>query len=200
MGCTSSKRIDDTVVGPYRPPPASFSVFDVYAIEEPWLNAPETDNEKKPSHVPAPILEKLNAIEEAPRTWDEVSKVLEDLKPKLNATLPPPPRPQKIQETPLSVPKAKPLRRKSFSFHTLEELEARANAASNSKATTQRTTAKMEPKFEFQKSKTQKAYSENSVITADVPRSLNENMFIVRDKFEREQERKTSAFVKRGNP
>ncbi|XP_075478775.1 uncharacterized protein LOC142519622 [Primulina tabacum] len=189
MGCTSSKRVEDTVVVPYRPSPASFSFFDVYAIEEPWLNRPETENEKKPSHVPAPILEKLNATEESPRTWDEISKVLEDMKPKLSTTLlSPPPVPQKTQETRPSAPRARPLRRKSFSFHTLEELEARANS---SKPTPQT------PKFEFEKSKTSKTYSQNGVIAEGVPRSLNENMFIVRDKFEKEQERKSSGSVKR---
>lgn len=64
MGCTSSKRIEATV-DVYRPAPASFSVFNIATIEEPWRKAEysEQEHEEKPTHVPSPILEKLNAIE-----------------------------------------------------------------------------------------------------------------------------------------
>lgn len=64
MGCASSKRIEATV-DVYRPAPASFSVFNIATIEEPWRKADDSEQEleEKPTHVPSPILEKLNALE-----------------------------------------------------------------------------------------------------------------------------------------
>ncbi|KAF0917559.1 hypothetical protein E2562_020935 [Oryza meyeriana var. granulata] len=105
MGCASSK--DVTVADVYRPPPTSVSLFDVSAIEEPWLIATgkkddadnddeetsdEEDDEeeeeegKKPiTVVPLPLLEKLDGYDLAPASWSEVSKALEDIKPTLNS-------------------------------------------------------------------------------------------------------------------
>ena len=64
MGCASSKRIEATV-DVYRPAPASFSVFNIATIEEPWKKADDSEQEleEKHTHVPSPILEKLNALE-----------------------------------------------------------------------------------------------------------------------------------------
>ncbi|CBI34507.3 unnamed protein product, partial [Vitis vinifera] len=112
MGCSSSKRIEATV-DVYRPAPASFAVFDINTIEEPWLkvdHAPE-HHQEKPTHLPPLILEKLNALEEGPRSWDEVSRALEDLKPTLHSPAPAP------QAT-----------RKSLSFHTVAELDTKLSS------------------------------------------------------------------------
>lgn len=100
MGCASSKRIE-AAVDVYRPAPASFAVFDINAIEEPWVKVVEEPQspaspvkEEKAAIVPVPILEKLSSLEsETPHSWDEVSKALEDLKPALQRELQPPPKP-----------------------------------------------------------------------------------------------------------
>ncbi|KAE8727043.1 hypothetical protein F3Y22_tig00005929pilonHSYRG00093 [Hibiscus syriacus] len=85
MGCSASKSSTATV-DYYRPPPSSFAVFDVNAIDDPWVKAGQLqqENQEKPTHVLEVILEKLNALEAAPYSWDEVSKALEDLKPAIN--------------------------------------------------------------------------------------------------------------------
>uniref|UniRef100_J3KY26 Uncharacterized protein n=1 Tax=Oryza brachyantha TaxID=4533 RepID=J3KY26_ORYBR len=94
MGCAGSK--DVTVADVYRPPPTSVSLFDVSAIEEPWLIATgkkdggdgeasdvdddddgdeeeeEEEEGKKPSTaVPLPLLEKLDGFDLAPASWSE---------------------------------------------------------------------------------------------------------------------------------
>ncbi|KAM0944629.1 putative glutaredoxin, Thioredoxin-like superfamily [Dioscorea sansibarensis] len=101
MGCVSSKRVEATVAANvYRPPPTSVSLFDVSKIEEPWVitrvttEADEQEDEeeddiktqdKKPQTlIPLAILEKLDSVELAPKSWLEVSKTLEELKPTLN--------------------------------------------------------------------------------------------------------------------
>ncbi|KAG8045470.1 hypothetical protein GUJ93_ZPchr0008g11601 [Zizania palustris] len=106
MGCAGSK--DVAAVDVYRPPPTSVSLFDVSAIEEPWLIATgkkddetsdnedddeeedeeeDDDDAKKPATtvVPIPLLEKLDGYDLAPASWSEVSKALEDIKPTLNS-------------------------------------------------------------------------------------------------------------------
>lgn len=98
MGCSASKRIE-AAVDVYRPAPTSFAVFDINSIDEPWVKvvedpapAPEKEEKATHGHVPAPILEKLSSFEsDAPHSWDEVSKALEDLKPALRRQLDPPP-------------------------------------------------------------------------------------------------------------
>ncbi|XP_010555824.1 PREDICTED: uncharacterized protein LOC104825229 [Tarenaya hassleriana] len=89
MGCASSKQMKAGVADVYRPPPSSFAVFDINAIEEPWLKLeqllapPQNDDEKQTRNpsaaaVPTAVLEKLDTVTEAPpRSWDEVSKALE---------------------------------------------------------------------------------------------------------------------------
>ncbi|KAK6129940.1 hypothetical protein DH2020_036334 [Rehmannia glutinosa] len=200
MGCTSSKRIEATV-DVYRPAPSSFAVFDVNAIEEPWLNGDADDDDydshddQKPSHVPNPILEKLKAIEDAPRSWDEVSKALEDLKPKLNAAAAaavPDPNPKKGSATPpaQNSPAAKPRTpRKSFSFHTLE-----AGSQSLPKPTDQPKRAN-DPRFNS--TRTESKTELKNGFHPEVPKSLKENIFILRDRQEREKEGKQGGFVKR---
>ncbi|KAL6850242.1 hypothetical protein ACP4OV_020869 [Aristida adscensionis] len=124
MGCAGSKAADVDVADVYRPPPTSVSLFDISAVEEPWLIAKnkagedddededddeeETDDEEeeggeKPAAattaVPLPLLDKLDGYELAPASWSEVSKALEDMKPMLSskaaATAPPAPKKKK---------------------------------------------------------------------------------------------------------
>lgn len=181
MGCASSKRID-VAVDVYRPAPASFAVFDVNAIEEPWLkdggggeDAPDSLDEK-PSHVPAPLLDKLRAIDDAPRSWDEVSRALEDLKPKLTA---PPPPPASAASDEKQAPPQDAANQKAPRIHTLEELEAKK--ASPKPTEINKGAEKSAPKR----------------LEARIPSSLKDNIFIVRDKMEREKEGKGTGFVKR---
>ncbi|KAL2342657.1 hypothetical protein Fmac_003942 [Flemingia macrophylla] len=162
MGCASSKRVDGGAMVPYRPAPTSFAVFDINAIEEPWLK--QLNNNPTPlTHetLPDPILQKLNMLDEtqAPQSWDEVSKTLENLKPKLQQTQAPP------QST--SPPQ------KTSSFHTLEELDAKLNP-------------KPKPK--------PKAEPVEEVTRPAVGNKLKENMFIIRDRMEREKEEKESKW------
>ncbi|XP_057810052.1 uncharacterized protein LOC131024553 [Salvia miltiorrhiza] len=175
MGCTSSKRIE-VAVDAYRPPPSSFAVFDVNAIEEPWLkDGSDADrDDEKPPPVPPPLLDKLNgAIDAAPRTWDEVSKALEDLKPKLAAAALPPPPPNPVEaESPAAAPQAM---RKNFSFHTLEELETKVAA----------------------KPVSEKKRVEPAAAVVAVARSLKDNIFIQKDREEREKEGRGAGFVRR---
>jgi len=120
MGCASSKAGEDVAVADvYRPPPTSVSLFDISAVEEPWLIAKqskaadddddeeeedeetsdddeEDDDEKQPAAktvVPIPLLDKLEGYELAPASWSEVSKALEDMKPVLDSKPPPAPVP-----------------------------------------------------------------------------------------------------------
>ena len=114
MGCASSKAGEDVVVADvYRPPPTSVSLFDISAVEEPWLIAKQSkaadddddeeeeettddDDEKQPAAktvVPLPLLDKLEGYELAPASWSEVSKALEDMKPVLDSKPPPAPVP-----------------------------------------------------------------------------------------------------------
>jgi len=101
MGCWGSKAgADVAVADTYRPPPTSVSLFDISAVEEPWLIAKnkasdeehddeeeeeetDDDEEEEKTVVPLPLLEKLEGYELAPASWSEVSKALEDMKPVL---------------------------------------------------------------------------------------------------------------------
>uniref|UniRef100_A0ACD5VFJ2 Uncharacterized protein n=1 Tax=Avena sativa TaxID=4498 RepID=A0ACD5VFJ2_AVESA len=114
MGCASSKGVEVMADVAYRPPAASVSLFDISAVEEPWLiakknaaangdvEADHSDDEseyeeseseeeepqeaKKPAAgVALPILDKLDGYELAPASWSEVSKALEDIKPTLDS-------------------------------------------------------------------------------------------------------------------
>lgn len=239
MGCASSKRIE-AAIDVYRPPPSGFGVFDINAIEEPWLKAMEAqqqlDEKEKPTHlVPAPLLEKLNAFEDAPRSWDEVSKALEDLKPTLHntptitATPPtpkpdtPPPRPP--PKTPLvptlsskDSPNEKAQPSKSFSFHTLEELDAKLSSskpaddqAKNPESLPAEKVKKSTPvKPELKKLESAKSQPTSSVLetktrpaisqpATEEYKPVKENIFIVRDRLEREKEGKVANIV-RFNP
>ncbi|KAE9451862.1 hypothetical protein C3L33_16233, partial [Rhododendron williamsianum] len=133
MGCTSSKRID-VAEDVYRPPPSSFAVFDINAIQEPWIMVDDTQEQHdgKTQLVPDPILEKLNKLEsDGPQPWDEVSKALEDLKPTLTDPTPSPPNPNPVS-SPVNTPAqdstvAEKFQapRKNNSFRTVEELDTK---------------------------------------------------------------------------
>ncbi|KAL3599189.1 hypothetical protein D5086_007107 [Populus alba] len=198
MGCTSSKRIEANV-DVYRPPPSSFAVFDINSIQEPWLVVDNSAPEKT-SSVPAPILEKLNKFEtDAPRSWDEVSKALQDLKPTLNSKTPiaTPSPPQKPDTTPAQVAKTnqekkqEPIR-KSVSFHTLEELEAKIAPKPEKELKKTESSRTLSRKVEVV-NKTESRVGTEPVTEPSgggVIRSVKENIFIVRDRLEREKEGK----------
>ncbi|XP_058100485.1 uncharacterized protein LOC131245204 [Magnolia sinica] len=182
MGCTSSKRIDSSIAADvYRPAPTSFALFDINAIEEPWLIATaqqQQHHHEKSSHVPAPILEKLDTFElasDAPHSWSEVSKALEDLKPTLNQKPPPaseadPPGTKPYPPAQDSPTLQKPIMKKTQSFHTLEELDA--------KVSTQKTETRL-PKLPPPE-------HDGSKIDSEGFKPVRENSFIIRDRLERQ--------------
>ncbi|KAK7399090.1 hypothetical protein VNO78_10265 [Psophocarpus tetragonolobus] len=145
MGCGSSKSVDGAAVG-YRAAPTSFAVFDINAIEEPWLK--QLNSKREPS-LPAPILDKLNMVDatdaEAPQSWDQVRKTLQDLKP----VIIPSPSPQ-------------PEAQRTKSFHTVEELDSKSEVEAQAQA---------QPQPQPRRGN-----------------KLKENMFIVRDRLERQKE------------
>ncbi|KAL1202778.1 hypothetical protein V5N11_031406 [Cardamine amara subsp. amara] len=180
MGCTSSKQVKANVVADvYKPPPSSFAVFDINAIEEPWLKLEHEDDEKPPrAAVPITVLD--DDDDDAPKTWDEVSKSLETklkpaaVKPREVVSVKPP-------ETP---PRRLP--RKSASFHTLDELEARSKkiiAAQNPTTTVKlkRTESMSELRPESDRTKATPSSHSGS-------RSVKENIFVLRDRERREKE------------
>ncbi|KAI9173837.1 hypothetical protein LWI28_007332 [Acer negundo] len=211
MGCASSKQIEATAIDIYRPAPSSFAVFDINAVEEPWLAAAAADNtttqennqEKQSTtnnHLPAPILEKLSKFETdiAPHSWVEVSKALEDLKPTINdnkktivATSPhkPPPPAQPILQNKQNTP------RKSSSFHTLEELDKKLQSTKTSKEL--RKTESMMMKSSSTELLNNKPESR---VVGEGFRSVKENIFLVRDRVEREKEGKQSNHVIKRDP
>ncbi|KAK8934890.1 hypothetical protein KSP39_PZI014523 [Platanthera zijinensis] len=98
MGCASSKQVEVAMTADvYRPPPASIALFDISKIDEPWLfkNVPAVDEKpskpSKPTTFSLPLLEKIESLELAPKSWSEVSKALEDLKPSIDHSPPPTP-------------------------------------------------------------------------------------------------------------
>ncbi|XP_023534449.1 uncharacterized protein LOC111796006 [Cucurbita pepo subsp. pepo] len=190
MGCASSKRIE-AAVDVYRPAPASFAVFDINAIEEPWVKVVEEPQspaspvkEEKAAIVPVPILEKLSSLEsETPHSWDEVSKALEDLKPALQRELQPPPKPvTPNQEPPPSKPAAaavgKQAPRKSSSFHTVAELDSKLTSSTKPAAKS----------FRNGPTKPEPTIPEPRTGDPDRFRSVKENIFLLRDRQERERE------------
>ncbi|KAJ6388497.1 hypothetical protein OIU77_026961 [Salix suchowensis] len=197
MGCSSSKRIEANV-DVYRPPPSSFAVFDINSIQEPWIVVDNSAPEKT-SNVPAPILEKLNKFEnDAPRSWDEVSKALQDLKPTLNEKTPisTPSPPQKPETTPAqaakSIQEKKQEPRKSVSFHTLEELEAKIAPKPEKELKKTEPVRTGSRKVEVVNKTVSRAGTESVTESSGggVIKSVKENIFIVRDRLEREKEGK----------
>ncbi|XP_050230416.1 uncharacterized protein At3g28850 [Mercurialis annua] len=196
MGCTSSKAVDATAIQVYRPPPSSFAVFDINSIQEPWLafDISAQENQEKPNHVPAPLLEKLNKLEsDTPHSWDEVSKVLEDLKPTLHnknnlLALPAPPLKADAIKPPAkdSSAEKKQTLKKNASFHTLEELDTKLSSK------------EPEPKNHFRKTteSSSPVVVEPQTNSGKVIKPLKDNIFILRDKQEKEKEGKLANYDK----
>lgn len=204
MGCSSSKRIEATM-DVYRPAPTSFAVFDINAIEEPWLkveHAAEHHREKATS-VPPLILEKLNSLEEAPRSWDEVSRVLEDLKPTLQSPAPavpdsdkrPPPQPP-AQDSPTTTLKP-PAIRKSVSFHTVAELDAKLSSKPTDSTTSTELKKTESMRMSSKKPESRDAAAEKkspAMVASEGMTPVRYNMFIQRDREEREREGRAARF------
>ncbi|KAL8498674.1 hypothetical protein ACS0TY_021857 [Phlomoides rotata] len=197
---TSYNKILNVLIPPYTAK-QTFAVFDVNAIEEPWEKDgdAEDSHDEKPSHVPPPILAKLTgAIDDAPHSWEEVSKALEDLKPKLNAVPAPQANSKQApQDGSAADQKANTSLRKNSSFHTLEELEAKISpkpsgtkpidSPVNQRELRRFSSAVTESKLETVK----------KGLNGEVPKSLRDNIFILKDKLEREKDGKAPGFVKR---
>lgn len=177
----------------YRPAPASFAVFDINAIQEPWLTADNDksqENQEKPTHVPASVLEKLNKFEnDAPHSWDEVSKALEDLKP----AIPTPP----INNAVSAMQKLTPLR-KRVSFHTLEEFDEKISSKQENKELKNIQSMRTE-ETNKKKPEPNKSDSEPRVevgLGGGGHKPVKENIFIIKDRREREKEGKQVIFEK----
>uniref|UniRef100_A0A2P2NHB7 Uncharacterized protein MANES_02G007900 n=1 Tax=Rhizophora mucronata TaxID=61149 RepID=A0A2P2NHB7_RHIMU len=201
MGCASSKRIQ-TAVEVYRPPPSSIAVFDINSIQEPWLvvdNISSQEQREKPTSVPPPVLEKFSKFEtDAPRSWEEVSKALQEdlLKPTSTSSKPnslkPPAQDNTAVADILSVKKQDQQNRGSF--HTLEELDAKLCPKSQNEL---RKAGSMRNEFRQTESRVS-AESVTGPAGSDI-KPVRENIFIVRDRLEREKERK-GATVNRWDP
>ncbi|XP_077227678.1 glutaredoxin family protein [Tasmannia lanceolata] len=190
MGCASSKRVEADI---YRPTQRSISLLDIHAMEEPWLvNTKELQlDDEKPTHLPAPILEKLDKFElasDVPHSWTEVSKALEDLKPTFNH-IPVAHHPVTIltQHPAQDSPKPAKPPKKSPSFHTLEELDAKLSK--KTEPTVPITTLPESNGFK-QSKKTAAPIPAISLPASGGSNSLKENIFIVMDRLEREKEGK----------
>ncbi|CAH8382569.1 unnamed protein product [Eruca vesicaria subsp. sativa] len=180
MGCASSKQVKGNVVSDvYKPAPSSFAVFNINSIEEPWLKFEHDNDDEKHTSAAAPI-----AVEEgdddAPKTWDEVIKSLEthlkpaDVKP-TEAVV--------TVEPPATPPRRLP--RKSASFHTLDELETKARKQIAAQNPT--TTVKLK-KTESMSELRQGTESAPTQSHSGGPRSVKENIFVLRDRERREKE------------
>ncbi|XP_010667906.2 uncharacterized protein LOC104884902 [Beta vulgaris subsp. vulgaris] len=199
MGCATSKKVDATTPYIYRPPPSSFAVFDINSIEEPWLKLDNNNGEKlednndhakNPSHVPTPLLEKLDTLEKedsnGPRTWEEVSKALGDFK---NKPTPGPKQPSPVHDQPM---------KKNFSFHTLAELEkdkkkgelTRSESCGDDKNEAKNQLGRLR-KTESTRDELPSPSVESGRVSGS---SLKANPFIVKDRLEKEKEGKEAVF------
>ncbi|XP_004503597.1 uncharacterized protein [Cicer arietinum] len=187
MGCGSSKRIDATAPLVYQPPPTSFAVFDINAIEEPWLKHLNNNNnnnnnnisQDKPS-LPPPILQILDATEKSPQSWDEVSKTLQHLKPTVQ---PPPTQSPPPLQSPQQQPQPQPPR-KVASFHTLEELDSKLTPIKGqSPESTNEVVVNGVKEEENRLMKTMKP---------SLSSKLKDNIFIVKDRLEKQKEERES--------
>ncbi|CAN1254484.1 Uncharacterized protein At5g39865 [Linum perenne] len=210
MGCASSKRIE-AAVDVYRPPPSSFAVFDVASIQEPWLSSsddhhdPKLDKPSTNNNVPPHLLDKLHKLDSAadvaPRSWDEVSKDLEDLKPAIKpipaaATAVNPP-----SKSPVPAPPMKREPRRSFSFHTLEELDSKSTAPKSKmrKSESARSLVDLKKKLVSTATESRLAAESPSTAATVVIKPVRENIFVLRDRMAREKEGKVESVIKRGS-
>ncbi|KAJ4851584.1 hypothetical protein Tsubulata_032646 [Turnera subulata] len=197
MGCNSSKRVDATT-DVYRPAPTSFAKFDINSIEEPWIvvdNKDLQETQNKPSHVPAPLLDKLNKLEaDTPHSWDEVSKALEDLKPTFNDKNP---EPKHNQTSPQTLEKKDQTLKKSNSIHTLEELDAKLSSKPEKEELKKAESSRFP--HQLKKKTTEPAGGATELLLSDrvavesgggVIKPVKENIFILKDRLERQKEGK----------
>ncbi|XP_008239179.2 PREDICTED: LOW QUALITY PROTEIN: glutaredoxin domain-containing cysteine-rich protein CG31559 [Prunus mume] len=202
MGCASSKRVEAAV--DYKPAPASYAVFDINAIQEPWLVFDNTtlqeqqQSHEKPAHVPAQILDKLKSLETeaeaAPHTWDEVSKALENLKPKTDPKCKPEPSPTPSPAQNEQTSSRKP--RKSLSFHTLDELDKKLapKPADMRKSESMRSLCKLNTESTRSESRVDSEATQSTQSAAGYIKPVKENIFIMRDRMEREKEGKLAVY------
>lgn len=131
-------------------------------------NQESEEPEEKPKHTPRPVLDKLELESDGPKSWEEVSKALEDLKPDIINPTPPLPDPEPAPH--------QRLKRKSFSFHTLDDLDKKATS---------------KPTFERRNTESWRTGSRvGSVPPPDLGnyKPVKQNIFIMKDKMEREKE------------
>lgn len=227
--CTSSKRIEASVAtGAYRPA----LDFDINNIEEPWRTTDqdqheededeENDHEMKKVASSPVALDKLNKSlegdqEAPPPTWEQVKKDLEFIKPTLQPTIPKPtavmpPKPA----SPVAPLPMKKIKRKSFSFHTLEELDTK-RPSSNTKPDGEVTTGfrKIESmndlndfssvKAGLRKTSSVKQGSDSrlgstqqlSGVESEGFKPVRQNIFLLKDRMERQKEGKEAGFLRR---
>ncbi|KAM5572099.1 hypothetical protein ABKV19_012259 [Rosa sericea] len=206
MGCASSKRVEAAL--DYKPAPASFAVFNINGIQEPWLGLENTTSQQeeteKPVHVPAQILDKLDESDAAaaPQTWDEVSKALENLKPNLSPK--PSPAPTPVTKKEPEEERRKPRKSLSFdSFHTLEELDNKltpTKTAGLKKSESMNSLERKKPEPNRSGSRlgmpspdTQTQTQTESTVGY---KSVKENIFIKRDRMERQKEGQVAVIDK----
>ena len=171
----------------------------------------QDEKNPNPTRVHDPMLEKLNSkfelVSGAPRSWDEISKALQDLKPALAnnntnnrvVTAKSPEKPEDDDDSDHSPehdsnsPPMKRVHRKSFSFHTLDELDRKVSF--NPKPPTQLTkTESLRKTAEFNINKTESPSKKKDEFAIGVAKRLRENAFIMKDRLEREKEGKEAKF------
>lgn len=162
--------------------------------------------------MPSPIaLQKLNNSLEAddeeapPRTWDEVSKVLEVIKPTLRTT-PSAPQPNPTVVTPppqdSKVP-VKKVKRRSFSFHTLEELDTKLKPNELRKIESMNELNNLHlvksglKKVNSVKGGGGAAESRPAAVETEGYKPVRESIFLLKDRMERQKEGKEPGFVRR---
>ncbi|EPS57896.1 hypothetical protein M569_16922, partial [Genlisea aurea] len=176
MGCASSRT---AALDVYRAPPSSFAVFDVTAIEEPWAVKIKTDDDDADDdaddddHLPSPpsILQKLRAIDGA----DEA---------------PPPPWTQVSKE--LEDLKPNPTKPILKPKQVAENTSKKSDLSSPPIRTVEELEKKRVPAT--------RAANDRSISAGKSSSPLKDNMFIVRDKLEREREGRARSLLVRSNP
>lgn len=207
MGCASSKQISATTpVKVYKPPPTSVAVFDINSVEEPWLKGDGDTNldhqdDSVAQQLPPPVLAKITSFEDAaaPRSWDEVSKALNEIPITTNAvTNTTTATTNKGSDVVASVQvnnvTKKPKRRSFSLFHTIEEVDAKlkppTETNSRKKSIEDQSTKKTLPKQAESKAITKSSIDTNPRIDATTIKPIKENLFLLMDKQEKEKEGK----------
>ncbi|ERN14079.1 hypothetical protein AMTRI_Chr01g133740 [Amborella trichopoda] len=208
MGCASSKSVETSLaVDSYRPAGASIALLDIDVLRDPFLFPSEQQPSKAKPQDDELILHKLTTFEyasDAPHSWSEVSKILENLKPALdeNKTKKPTVESENSQElmkgleddasvntkpTKISIPPTGTKADKGFSFHTVEELDAKLSKKTTGKnedldlKVVKKTMAKSSslPSGESLEVRNKRI---NEVSKGGEFKSVKDNIFIVRDR------------------